>query len=328
MKTHVVGTAVEAARSAIGRGLGFLETAVEPDGAWPSRLYENHDLTGPWNEERAPFAPAFGLVALAVCDDPRAEALRSRTRAFLFHHMEYPGVWRYWPNLPPDLDDTALCSLAAGPHPWLVFGRNVGPILSNRDREGRFLTWMLPHDGPDAAGNDVSSWNDVDSVVNANTIAWLGNNPETEGAQRWIETLIEEHREEGSAPWYPCPMDIYVAVARASCIAKPVFARLRPALASRIIERRKTGGGFGDVLRTAQALSALDMLGGWEREESVRPSVERLIESQRPDGSWPECLAWLAGPLGGIASEALTTACCIEALERFLRPRRGARPGS
>ena len=311
----------DAAGSALGRGLDFLETAVEADGAWPSRRYDSHDLTGPARDNRTPFTPALGVVALDVCDDPRAEALRSRSRAFLYHHMEYPGVWRYWPHMPPDLDDTAMCSLAAGPHPWLLVGRNLDRILSYRDHEGRFLTWMIAQDGPDADQNDV------DSVVNANTIAWLGDHPDTRGAQRWIETLIEEHREAGSTPAYPEPMDLHVAVARASCTARPAFARLRPALVSRIMDGRKAGGDFGDVLRTAQALSALDMLGGWDHEESVRPSVERLIEAQRPDGSWPECLAWQA-PLLGFASEALTTAFCIEALERFLRPRRGARSNS
>ena len=233
-------------------------------------------------------------------------------------------MWRYRPHLPPDLDDTAMCSLAAGPHPWMLLGRNVDLILSYRDHEGRFLSWMFAHDdGPYAARNDV------DSVVNANTLAWLGDYPDTRRAQRWIETLIEENREAGSAPWYPCPMDIYVAVARTSCIARPIFARLRPTLASRIIDCRKAGGEFGDVQRTAQALSALDMLGGWVHEGTIRPSMERLLESQRPDGGWPECFAWQDPHLGfAFASEALTTACCIEALERFLRPRRGARPSS
>ena len=57
-----------------------------------------------------------GLLAFAWCDDPVAERLRRRTPGFLHARMEYPGVWRYWPRLPPDLDDTAICSLAVKPH--------------------------------------------------------------------------------------------------------------------------------------------------------------------------------------------------------------------
>ena len=319
----------QAARSSVGRGLAFLDMAVEGNGAWPSRRYESLELSGPWHLEYPPFVPALGAMALEVCTDPRAEALRSRTRAFLLRRMEYPGVWRYWPGLAPDLDDTAICSLAAGPHPWLLFGTNVAHILSHRDGEGRFRTYMRAEDAPGDARNVV------DSVVNANTLAWLGDRPDTRGAQRWLENLIEDGRETGSFHYYPDPMDLYVALARTSCVARPLFARLRPTLARRIADRRDPGGGFGDALRTAQAISALDMLGE-ALEETIRSSVERLIESQRPQGGWSECLAWQgpappAPPSAGFASEALTTACCIEALERFVilatrcapRPARG-----
>ena len=54
-----------------------------------------------------------------------------------------------------------------------------------RDGSGRFPTWMAQ---PGAA-----SWfrNDFDAVVNANVLAYLGDRPETRGAQRWVEALIE-----------------------------------------------------------------------------------------------------------------------------------------
>ena len=85
--------------------------------------------------------------------------------------MEYPGVWRYWPRIPPDVDDTALCSLAIGPRALLLFYSNIERILSNRDAEGRFLTWMmgpgLPNFTPDLC-----------PVVNANVISYLGNRPD------------------------------------------------------------------------------------------------------------------------------------------------------
>ena len=306
----------ESAPEAIARGLRFLHDAVAADGAWPARRYASHDLAGPGTEESPPFVAGHGLLALGGCDDPVAERLRRRTRAFLHARMEYPGVWRYWPRLPPDLDDTAICSLAAKPHLWLLLARNVELLLSCRDRRGRFRTWMT------GRRNLESALNPADSVVNANVIAYLGDRPETRAAQRWIETLVAA----GSAPdlalrYYPAPIDLYVALARARSLAAPAFAGLRPTLIDRILSCRQPGGGFGDVLRTAQALTALHRLRAGARVEVVQPATDRLLEAQLPDGGWPECLAWLGQPGTplGFGSAALTTACCVEALMRVAR---------
>ena len=304
----------ESAREAVVRGLRFLDDAVAADGVWPARRYASHDLSGPGAAEAPPFVAGHGLLALGGCDDPVGVRLRLRTRAFLHARMEYPGVWRYWPRLPPDLDDTAVCSLAGQPHLWLLLARNVELLLSCRDRLGRFRTWMT---GPE---NLESALNPADSVVNANVVAYLGDRPGTCAAQRWLETLVADGTEPDLAlRYYPAPIDLYVALARARCLAPPAFARLRPTLVDRILSCRQPEGGFGDVLRTAQALTALHRLRAGDRVEVVRPAVDRILEAQRSHGGWPECLAWLGQPgtTLGFGSEALTTACCVEALLRL-----------
>ena len=300
-------------REAIALGLRFLQDAVGADGAWPVRRYANRELAGPGSSESPPFVAGLGLLALRECDDPVAARLRLRTRTFLHACMDYPGVWRYWPRLPPDADDIAICSLAAGPHLWLLLARNVELLLACRDCAGRFRTWMA---GPEKVSAGL---NPVDSVVNANVVAYLGDRPETRAAQCWLATLVVD----GSARdlalrYYPEPIDLYVALARARSLAPPVFARLRPALAARILSCRQPEGGFGDVMRTAQALTALHRLRAADRAEVVRPALGRLLAAQRSDGGWPECLAWLGQPgtALGFGSEALTTACCVEALVR------------
>ena len=313
----------DAAARAVRLGLAFLEATLGTDGSWPSRRYENHELVGSHAADRppAPFAAAVGALSLDACDHPRAGALVGRTRRYILSRIEYPGVWRYWPTLPPDQDDTALCALAAPSHIWLMLGRNIDIILSYRDDAGRFLTWMAKEDPSGGARNDV------DSVVNANVVARLGDCAETKGAQSWLESLVAEHREAGSSPWYVFPLDLHVALVRASHRAAPAFVRLRPTLVERMLSARDDDGCFGDIVRTAQAASALLSLG---RGGEVRSSVERLIDAQGPHGGWPECLLW-QGPSTrlpgggtrriGFASEALSTAICIETLSRFLRGR-------
>lgn len=301
----------KALASSLHLGLRFLGKAVAPDGAWPSR--GSYGSGRPPVPESVPFTAARGIFALDACDDPCSVALRLRSRAFLHSRIEYPGVWRYLPRFYPDLDDTSLCSLAAGPHIWLLTARNIGPMLSYRDSEGRFLTWMAPSDG--------KSPNVVDSVVNANVVAYLGDRAETRAAQAWLERLVEKRGESGSAPYYVSTMDLYEAMARASSIAPPVFAGIRGVLADRIVELLDSCGEPEDAMRIAQGVTALDYLGAHAVEETARRALELLVEAQCASGAWRECVVWRGQPgtHGRFWSEALPAACCVGAIARALR---------
>ena len=148
--------------------------------------------------------------------------------------------------------------------------------------------------------------------------------PETRDAQRWLESLIAEGNPEGSSKWYPDTVAIHYATARAMVRARPALARLRPILAERILELRDENGDFGNVLQTAQAISALYNAEGLGSIDAKR-AAEGLMSMQREDGSWPELLAfgdqdlkWGAVGQIGHGSEAVTTAFCVEALERLV----------
>ena len=316
----------EAGRESIRRGLAFVESTLDEQGAWHCIRFNTADPNVPRHFERPPFVSALCVLALESSDEARARAMCAATRAYLVKTIEYPGLWRYYRHLPQDLDSTSLCSLVIGTHPWIALGRNVPPLLANRDREGRFMTWVLDEDEP----NVVATFRiEADPVVNANVIAYLGDHAETKAAQRWLEALIAEGRLEGSSKWYPDAVAIYYAATRAMIRARPALDGLRPILADRILGLRDDNGDFGDILRTAQAVSALYNVGSLERINAKR-QVERFIGSQREDGSWPELLAfgdqslkW--GTFGqiGHGSEAVTSAFCIEALERLVEVLRG-----
>ena len=315
-------TLAGAGRESIRRGLAFLESAVDENGAWHCIRFNIANPDIPRHFERPPFVSALCVLALEGCDEARARAMCARTRAYLADTIEYPGLWRYYRHLPQDLDSTALCSLAVGAHPWILLGRNVARILANRDREGRFMTWVLEEDEPDVA---TAFRIEADPVVNANVIAYLGGHPETGDAQRWLETTISEGRLDGSSKWYPHTVTIYHAVTRAMTRAHPALEHLRPILAERIHGLRDEKGEFGNVLQTAQAVSVLHSIGGLGSIDAKR-EVERLMDSQREDGSWPELLAfgdqslrWGAIGQIGHGSESVTSAYCIEALECLVR---------
>ena len=305
----------------IRRSLVFLESDVEENGAWRCIRFSTADPDVPRHFERPPFVSALCVLALECCKEVRARAICSRTRKYLAETMEYPGLWRYYRHLPQDLDSSTLCSLVIGTHPWILLGRNVPRMLANRDEEGRFMTWVLEEDEP----NVVSRFRiEADPVVNANVIAYLGDHPQTRDAQAWLEALIVEERVAGSSKWYPDALAIYYAITRAMVRARPALDQLRPILADRILGLHDDNDGFGNTLQTAQAVSALYNVGSLENNHAKRLAA-RLLSSQREDGSWPELLAfgdqtlqW--GTVGqiGHGSESVTTAFCIEALERLV----------
>ena len=310
-----------AGRESIRRGLVFLESTIDEHGAWHCIRFNVADPDIPRHFERPPFVSALCVLALESCDEARAKAICTATKAYLVDTIEHPGFWRYYRHLPQDLDSTTLCALVIRSHPWILLGRNVPQMLANRDEQGRFMTWVLADDEPDV----VSKFRlEADPVVNANVIAYLGDHPETRAAQRWLEALIAEGSLEGSSKWYPDTVTIYYAIARAMIRAQPALDQLRPALADRILGLRDEEGEFGNILQTAQAISALYNTGSLERIDAKR-QLEGLISSQREDGSWPELLAFgdqslkwgLVGRIGH-GSEAVTSAFCIEALERLV----------
>ena len=310
------------ARTSIRRGLDFLQSAIEENGAWHCIRFNVAKPEVPRHYEKPAFISAFCVLALEHSDEPQAKALCNATKDYLASTMEYPGFWRYYLHLPQDLDSTTLCSLVIKDHPWIFLGRNVPHILANRNDDGLFLTWILDENEPDV----VSTFRiEADPVVNANVIAYLGDCPETQKSKEWLESLIESDRLEGTSKWYPDSAAIYYAIARTAVQVQPAMDRVLPALADLIVELRNDEGEFRDILQTALAVSALDKIGNLERID-VELQAQRIIDSQRNDGSWPELLAfgdqtlkW--GTFGqiGHGSESVTSAFCIEALERLIQ---------
>lgn len=309
---------VIAARECIHRGLGFLESAIDENGAWHCIRSNLANPNIPRHFERPPFVSGYCAQALASSEEPRAQALYTATRNYLADTIEYPGLWRYYQHLPPDLDSTSLCSLVLENHPWILLGRNIEPMLANRDEEGRFMTWILDDDEPDV----VSVFRiEADPVVNANVIAYLGDRPETRNAQIWLEELLNKGSLAGTSKWYHDPASIYYAITRAVLRVPGALNSLGPLLASRIADLRDGSQEFGDIFQVAQAITALHRIGHLGYVDGNR-QLERLINTQREDGSWPELLAfgdqslrW--GTFGqiGHGSESVTSAFCIEALE-------------
>ena len=112
--TATVEALATAGRESIRRGLAFLESAIDDNGAWHCIRFNTADPDIPRHYERPAFVSALCVLALECCDDPRAKEIRSATESYLVDTVEHPGFWRYYRHLPQDLDSSALCSLAVG----------------------------------------------------------------------------------------------------------------------------------------------------------------------------------------------------------------------
>ena len=311
----------EEGKESIRRGLDFVESTLDENGAWHCIRFNLSDPNIPRHYERPPFVSALCVLAIEDCNETKAQILCARTREYLVDTMEYPGFWRYYRHLPRDLDSTALCSLVIGSHPWICLERNLPGILSNQDESGRFMTWMLEEGEPDV----VSKFRiEADPVVNANLIAHLGDHPKTRHAQRWLDQLLRDGDVDGSSKWYPHTISIYYAISRAITRTRPALDNLKSVLVDRVMSSRDESGEFGNILHTAQAVSALFNIGQLKRID-VEQHINQFVSNQNEDGSWPEFLAfgdqsmqW--GTVGqiGHGSESVTTAFCIEALNRLV----------
>ncbi|MCY4655479.1 MAG: hypothetical protein OXC80_01540 [Gammaproteobacteria bacterium] len=317
--TESLATAV---RKSIVRGLGYIKSRIADNGAWHCIRFNLGNPDIPRHFERPPFVTALCTLALQSSKEPQARAICAKSRSYLVDSMEFPGLWRYYRHLPQDLDSSTLCSLVVDTHPWIGLGRNIPRLLANRDEDGRFMTWILEEDEPSV----VATFRiEADPVVNANVISYIGDHPSTKQAQKWLEELIiQGDKIEGSSKWYHDPISLYYAISRAMTRVPLQISQKSSVLAERILGLRNEGGDFRDVLQAAQAVSALYNVRQLDQLD-VRKQIDQILSFQQEDGSWPELLAFgdqslKFGVVGriGHGSDLITSAFCIEALERLI----------
>ena len=94
------GALARAAREGIRRGLAFLESVIDENGAWPCIRFNVADPEIPRHFERPPFVSALCALALESSEEPQARAMCAATKAYLIDTIEYPGLWRYYRHLP------------------------------------------------------------------------------------------------------------------------------------------------------------------------------------------------------------------------------------
>lgn len=315
-------TSPQVVETALSRGLAFLEAHQRSHGEIAAYRFRDRHLAGLPGFESSPYATTYVLYSLGLVASSslgcgrerlaeRIGALSSRALGFLAEEMEPPGLWRYYTSrnaktLAPDLDDTACASFALrDAHDAVRLGLNLRLFLANRDPQGRFRTFLS--DGR----------NNVDAVVNANVVFYLGEREETRAACRWLVDVASDSAAEDASLYGLDELSFAYVVSRALFQGAGALAGSREPLVSRVLARRLEDGSFGEPFDSALAATSLLNLGHAD-PEILAPVLHHLLVRQvAGDGAWPRAAFYVDFFGGFYGSEELTTALCLEAAARI-----------
>jgi len=329
----------------IKRGLEFLRRSQLPSGEFKVYMSTDNTSENDCVVDSSVFPTALIAYSLGFAPAEDVHAVLEKTFGFFLSEMEGAGLWRYWTRqhqyhstIPPDLDDIACVSYVLRRHD-VPFPSNRKMILSCRGAKGLFYTWVtlrwpLPLDASYWRVvfrqwiNPVRQYyfwklnesapNDVDCVVNANVLFYLGESEATEPVVKYLLDVLRRGGEGYCDKWHLNPFTFYYVVGRNFHAGVTALESAREEVVNRIVKAAKPDGSIGEgTLDTALAVCALLY---WKSSvPQLKRAVAFLLDQQRADGDWPRAVLYYGGPKRyyGWGSEELTTGFCLEALLHY-----------
>jgi len=331
---------------AIAQAIDFLHDAQLPSGAFQIFCSPHPLLEEKCKQDYSTFQAAQISYCLNFTKSERAEEIVRKAIRFLVSAMQDGCVWRYTcsPNpdyLPPDVDDTACISFLLRRH-GVSFPDNTGVILGNRDSRGLFYTWILPRL---TWTTHMSYWrvalrqflklrqlywfytvteckpNDLDLVVNANVLHYLGERPETDPIIRCLIQIIEEQAEETCDKYYASRFNFYYFLSRNYAAGIRAFEAVGDTIVARIKSHAHPDGVIGShILDTALAACALMDWQDWKDHSTILDdAIQAILRARGTNGGWQKFPFYYSGPAKKLAwgSDEVTTGFCLEALSRY-----------
>ena len=329
----------------IDKGLTFLLEHQFPNGEFCCYIGHEDNL-----KDTIPYSTVFptSLICyslLGLSHLPSAAKILDLSATFLQFQCMRGGVWnnftswsQLFPVCPADVDNTS-CASKVLQTLRRDFPPNTDILLSNRNKNGLFYTWYTLRPNTVKSKNywmlilreyknplqSYFFWknfecnrNDVDAVVNANVLFYLGQTSVTQAIIPYLVKIIDENREENCDLWYRNPFTIYYFFSRLYSSGIKEIMPIKNPIISRIIIAVRSDGSFGNsVLDTALGLIALIHL---EYDSVVvENAVKFLLQTQHPSGYWPRWAVFYGGPkkLSCFGSEEMTTGFCLEALALY-----------
>ena len=301
----------------LSQAIDFLYQNQLPSGEFRTYLSLDKQMQHNVGSDSCNFVTGVFLYSTRFVEHPKIAEMMDKARYFLIEEMEGAGFWRYWTRasskmIAQDLDDTSLISFTLQDHdPLIRSGHNKKKIIDNRNPNGLFYTWIKVD----------NMQNDVDSVINANVLLYLGDIPETKAASDYLNTLVLTASETSSYWYYLNDMALYYAMSRAYFHGVESLKPSTGIMLDKVLSFRQKDGALGDELTTALGICTSLNLGLGD-VALLKTMVESLLHRQQPGGYWAR-IPFYTGPEPPIphsawfGSEELTTSICVEALTRF-----------
>jgi hypothetical protein len=340
------GSLLQKIDSGIGLGVAYLHEHQYPNGEFCC-YYASDDAMQKWCVPDSTVFPTAIIASslLHLKKMPVASEILSKSVGFLQYQMMRGGAWNYftkWNSLfkicPADVDDTVFASYVLRSLK-INYPDNKQLLLANRNAKGLFYTWFTlrlnrslnknywllllrelkhPITGYFFWRKNECNRSDIDAVVNANVLFYLGPDKDTEPVINYLVNIIEKGEEDDCDKWYRNPFTVYYFLSRNYRQCSTELNSVREPIISRIIHTAKENGQLGEsVLDTALAVITLLHLN--YKAEVVTNAIAYLLTSQATQGNWPRHLLFYGGPkrLIGWGSEELTTGFCLEALAMY-----------
>ena len=332
----------------ISRGLNYLCHHQYPNGEFCVYMSGDDAMRG-WNQPDSSIFPS-SLIGSSLCflkEYPIARDMLAKTGWFLRCQMGRGATWNHYTNshmlralCPQDADDTACVSkLLEQCGVDFPSAQNISLLLDNRRKDGLFYTWitfrLLPNTNKDYwllalkeflhPLKSFMFWqkmeckkNDVDAVVNANILYYLGDIKETQPIIEWMLKIIEENKEAHCDKWYRNVLTVYYFFSRNYHAGIAKLEAIKNTIISRILVLINSDGSIGDCVADT-SFAVCTLLNFNFSGPELTNAVRFIMTSQKDTGEWERCRIYYGGPkkIVGFGSEELTTAFCLEALARY-----------
>lgn len=347
-QTGLVGQATVA--QAIDRGIQYLYRHQYPNGEFCCYMAPDETM----QQACAPDSTAFPTAVIAntllgLADHSMVATMLTRTVSFLQYQLMRGGLLNqytlrnHWFALhPPSVDGTAYAGTlfetlgVEYPH-----NQARSLLLANRRAGSGLYTWLILRPRPTrnrlywrtglrVLKHPLASlrfwlkhgWMriNIDKVVNANALYYLGLSDETKFILDYLLDAVTHESERQYDSWYASPISFYYALGRNYDKGITQLESVRSIVLERLLTHQQPDGLFGkSVLQTAQALSALLYWRG--PAVTIEQTANVLVNHQARYGNWPRATLFYGGPQLAIGwgSEELTTGFCLEALAAYQR---------
>ncbi|MGB8192138.1 MAG: hypothetical protein WCF67_09480 [Chitinophagaceae bacterium] len=334
---------------ALQKAIGYLHNHQYPNGEFCAYM-SGDDAMQTWVQPMGMIFPTAIIChsLLFAKDDPKIEEMLAKSATFLRYQIGRGATWNHFTNdhplrhiCPQDVDDTAcVSSFLLTRYDDFKKLANSKLICDNRNKDGLLYTWFTFRLQPNgnrsywrlAAAelkHPVKSfffWREgeagrynIDAVVNANALYYLGDIPEMQPVINHLIKIIADNKEADCDTWYRNPFTVYYFFSRCYYSGINKLEPVRQPVIDRILSQANAEGRIGvSVLDTALAACAL--LNLHYNGPALANAINYLVNTQRETGEWARRLLYYGGPkkLSGYGSEEIVTAICLEAIARFL----------